>query len=87
MSFRVILNVLITDGSFNPRRYGCQYRRQICGHVYQDKDSEAVQAHQGNLSPVDLDQDILINLCCSLNPPSVFHMDVNKNDKIYMNTF
>lgn len=45
---------LLTVGSFNPWWHDRQYRRQVCRHVYQNKDSEAHQAHQGNLSPVDL---------------------------------
>lgn len=85
--------VLITDWSFNPRWHGCQYRRQICRHVYKDKDPEADQAHQGNLSPVDLDQEMIKgnpNKSVLHRKSTIYvsvHMDVNKNYKIYENTF
>lgn len=45
---------LPTDRFFNPRWHDCQYRRQVRGYVNQNEDPEADQAHQGNLSPVDL---------------------------------
>lgn len=52
----VISTILSTSTvrCFNPGWHDRQYWGQVCGHVHKNKDSEADEAHQGNLSPVDL---------------------------------
>lgn len=44
---------LLAVWSFDPGRHDCQCRRKICGHVHQNKDPEADQGYDGDLSPVD----------------------------------